>query len=262
MVFPLGDDNRDRKGWPVVNIGLIAANIFVFVVFQGMGTNEKFTMAFSTVPAEIISGRDVVTDARVEEIPSSTGRPIRVKVPGLEPTPIPVYFTLLTAMFMHGGLMHLAGNMWFLWIFGDNIEDDLGRVRYIVFYLLTGLVASLSHVLLNMSGESSQIPSLGASGAISGVMGAYLWLHSHRQVTVLLFRIITQVPGFVAVGLWFLFQLATGLNLLGGMETGGIAYSAHIGGFIAGAILAKPFMIGRPRPAANDSLDNRPRRGW
>jgi len=187
---------------------------------------------------------------------------VRVTVPGLEPTPIPVYFTLLTAMFMHGGLMHLGGNMWFLWIFGDNIEDDLGRVRYIVFYLLTGLVASLSHVFLNMSGESSQIPSLGASGAISGVMGAYLLLHTHRQVTVLLFRIVTQVPGFVAVGLWFVFQIISGFGLLGGMETGGVAYSAHIGGFIAGAALAKPFMIGRAVPAAYEPAAYGSRRGW
>ena len=262
MVFPLGDDNRDRKGWPLVNIGLIAANIFVFVVFQGMGANEKFTMAFSTVPAEIVSGRDLVTEDHVEEMPSATGQPVRVTIPGLEPTPIPVYFTLLTAMFMHGGLMHLAGNMWFLWIFGDNIEDDLGRVRYLIFYLLTGLVASLSHVFLNMSGNSAQIPSLGASGAISGVMGAYLLLHPQRQVTVLLFRIITRVPGFVAVGLWFVFQLISGLGLLGGMETGGVAYAAHIGGFIAGAILAKPFMLGRPSPSAYNPAAYGSERGW
>jgi membrane associated rhomboid family serine protease len=262
MIFPLGDDNRDRKGWPLVNIGLIAANIFVFVVFQGMGTNEKFTMAFSTVPAEIVSGRDLVTNDRVVEIPSATGRAERVTVPGLQPTPIPVYFTLLTAIFMHGGLMHLAGNMWFLWIFGDNIEDDLGRIRYFVFYILTGLVASLAHVFLNTTGDASQIPSLGASGAISGVMGAYLLLHPHRQVTVLMLRVIMQVPGYVAVGLWFLFQLISGLGLLGGMETGGVAYAAHIGGFIAGAILAKPFMIGRPAPSPIGSPAYRGPSGW
>lgn len=248
MVFPLGDDNRDRKSWPFVTIGLIAANIFVFVVFQGMGTNEKFTMAFSTVPAEITSGKDLVTDDRVVEMPSATGRAERVTVPGLQPTPVSVYLTLLTAIFMHGGLAHIGGNMWFLWIFGDNIEDDMGHVRYLVFYLLTGLAASLCHVLLNMSGTNSQIPSLGASGAISGVMGAYLLLHSKRQVTVLMLRVIMQVPGYVAVGIWFVFQLVNGLGLLGGVPQG-VAHAAHIGGFIAGAILAKPFMIGRPAPA-------------
>ena len=113
-------------------------------------------------------------------------------------------------MFMHGGIMHIAGNMWFLWIFGDNIEEDMGRVRYLIFYLLCGLIASLTHVLLNTSGPSAEIPSLGASGAISGVMGGYLVLHPHRRVTVLLFRFVTQVPGYVAVGIWFLFQIVSG----------------------------------------------------
>jgi rhomboid family protein len=261
MVFPLGDDNRDRNAWPVVNVCLIAANIFVFVVFQGMGTNEKFTMAYSTVPAEIVSGRDLVTQDEVVEIPSATGRPQRVMRPGLQPTPISVYLTLFTAMFMHGGLAHLGGNMWFLWIFGDNIEDDMGPVRYLVFYLLTGLAASLCHVFLNMSGASAQIPSLGASGAISGVMGAYLLLHPYRQVTVLMLRVIMQVPGYVAVGLWFVFQIVNGLGLLGGVPQG-VAYAAHIGGFIAGAILAKPFMIGRHPQRQFESPDYRRPSGW
>ncbi|MDG2383170.1 MAG: rhomboid family intramembrane serine protease [Pirellulaceae bacterium] len=165
-----------------------------------------------------------------------------VTVPGLGTTPIPVYLTLFTSMFMHGGLMHLLGNMWFLWIFGDNIEHDLGRFRYLLFYLLTGLLASLSHVFLNSSGPNSMIPSLGASGAsgaISGVMGAYLVLHPHRRVTVFRVRIVTQVPGFVAVGIWIVFQIISSF----GSETG-IAYGAHIGGFAFGAILAKPFTQG------------------
>jgi membrane associated rhomboid family serine protease len=148
-------------------------------------------------------------------------------------------------MFMHGGIAHLLGNMWFLWIFGDNIEQDLGRMRYLAYYLLCGLLASLTHVVMNASGPEATIPSLGASGAISGVMGGYLVLHSHRSVTVLLFRVITQVPGYVAVGIWFLFQVVSSLGVLGG--SGGVAYGAHIGGFIAGAALAKPFMIGRER---------------
>jgi membrane associated rhomboid family serine protease len=147
-------------------------------------------------------------------------------------------------MFMHGGIAHLLGNMWFLWIFGDNIEHDLGRVRYVLFYLLCGVVASLVHVVFNQSGPSSLVPCLGASGAISGVMGAYLVLHPHRRVTVLLIRVVTQVPAFVAVGMWFLFQVVSGLNLLGGGESG-VAYGAHIGGFVAGAALAKPFMVSR-----------------
>ena len=244
MVFPLADDNVDRRTWPVVNVALIVANVLVFVLFQGMGSNEQFTMSFSTVPAEIIQNKDIVTPPRVEEVPTIEG-PRRVQVPGLGRTPIPVYLTLITAMFMHGGIAHLAGNMWFLWIFGDNIEDDMGRVRYILFYLLCGILASLAHVAVSAGGPSANVPSLGASGAISGVLGAYLLLHPHRRVTVLMIRMIMTVPGYVAVGIWFLFQLVNGLGMLGG-SGGGVAYGAHIGGFISGAILAKPFVAGRP----------------
>jgi membrane associated rhomboid family serine protease len=240
MVFPLGDDNSDRKSVPVVTIGLIAMNVLVFVVFQGMGANEKFTMAFATVPEEIITGKDVFSE-QAEAGPDERGNV------GLQPTPIPVYLTLLTAMFMHGGLAHLAGNMWFLWIFGDNIEDDMGRWRYLVFYLLCGLIASLAHVAVSARGPQALIPSLGASGAISGVLGAYLVLHPLQRVTVLIARVVTNVPGYIAVGIWFLFQLVSGLGMLGGTG-GGVAYAAHIGGFVAGAALAHPFLIGRPKP--------------
>lgn len=243
MIFPIGDDNSDRTSFPVVNVVLIASNVLVFVVLQGMGTNVQFTYAFSTVPAEIVAGRDLVTEKREVRFSSAEG-PREMVVPGLQKTPIPVQLTLLTSMFMHGGIMHLLGNMWFMWIFGDNIEHDLGRLRYLGFYLLTGILASLTHVLLNTSGPLAQIPSLGASGAISGVMGGYLILHPHRRVTVLLFRFITQVPGFVAVGMWFVFQVVNGLGMLGGVQSG-VAYGAHIGGFVAGAALAKPFMLGR-----------------
>jgi membrane associated rhomboid family serine protease len=244
MIFPIGDDNLDRRATPVVNYALIAVNILVFVLFQGLGANEEFTMAFSCVPREIITGRDIVTQDRIDQQATVEGV-VRIKIPGLQPTPIPVYFTLLTAMFMHGGLAHIAGNMWFLWIFGDNIEDDLGRWRYLVFYLLCGILASLAHVVVSVGGPSAEVPSLGASGAISGVLGAYLVLHPFRRVTVLVLRIVMNVPGYAAVGLWFLFQLVSGLGMLGGMATGGVAYAAHIGGFIAGAALAKPFMVGR-----------------
>jgi rhomboid family protein len=244
MVFPIGDDNSDRTMFPYVTVGLIAINVLVFVLFQGLGQNEAFTMAFSTVPAEIVSGKDLVTEDRVERIPTPRG-PMEVPVPGLQPTPGSVYLTLLTSMFMHGGLMHLLGNMWFLWIFGDNVEDDMGRGRYIAFYLLCGLVASLTHVVVSIGGPSAQIPSLGASGAISGVMGAYLLLHPLRRVRVIMVRMLTEVPGWVACGLWFAFQIISSLQVVSG-STGGVAFGAHIGGFIAGAILAKPFMFGRP----------------
>ncbi|TWU25706.1 rhomboid family intramembrane serine protease [Bythopirellula polymerisocia] len=239
MVFPLSDDNSDRTTFPIVNITLIVINVLVFAVFQGMGKNENFTLAYATVPAEITSGHDVVTEDKIVQMNTPVGVQ-EVQMPGLRTTPIPVYLTLLTAIFMHGGIMHLAGNMWFLWIFGDNIEHDLGKVRYLVFYLLCGVLASLAHVLVSASGPASLIPCLGASGAISGVMGAYLVLHPHRQVMVLLFRFVTDVPGYVAVGMWFAFQVISGLGLLGGDQQG-VAYGAHIGGFITGAILAAPF---------------------
>ena len=244
MVLPLSDDNRDRTSFPVVNLAIIGLNIFVFVVLQGMGTNEDFTLAWATVPAEIVSGKDQVTSDRLVEVQSEIG-PVEVVSSGLRPTPVSVYLTLLVSMFMHGGIAHLAGNMWFLWVFGDNIEDDLGPIRYTLFYLLCGVLASLVHVAFNASGESAMIPSLGASGAISGVMGAYLLQHSRRRVTVLLGRVITEVPAMFAVGIWFVFQIISSLGMLGG--AGGVAYGAHIGGFLAGMALVKPFAIGRPR---------------
>jgi membrane associated rhomboid family serine protease len=245
MVFPLSDDNSDRTQFPAVTVGLIVVNVLVFVLLQGAGFNEGFTMAFSTVPKEIVTGTDIITPDEQVQVQTQDG-PRVITATGHKKTPISVYLTLLTSMFMHGGIMHIAGNMWFLWIFGDNIEEDMGRVRYLIFYLFCGLLASLTHVLLNTSGPSAEIPSLGASGAISGVMGGYLVLHPHRRVMVLLFRFVTQVPGYVAVGIWFLFQIVSGW-FDGG--AGGVAYGAHIGGFIAGAALAMPFMVGRPRGA-------------
>src|SRR5215207_927839 len=241
MVFPLYDDNSDRQITPLVNYAFIAVNIFVFVVLQGLGSNDQFTYSFSTVPAEILQGRDIVTPARTVEYAGQ-----RLIIPGLGPTPGSVYLTLFTSMFMHGGFAHIAGNMLFLWIFGDNIEDRLGHVKYVVFYLLCGVIAGLAHVFTTgvfANNESALlVPSLGASGAISGVLGGYLLLHPKRRVTVILFRFLTDVPAYVAIGIWFLFQLISGLGMLGGgSQQGGVAYAAHIGGFIAGVILIKFF---------------------
>jgi len=251
MVLPLYDDNSDRTITPFVNYGLIAANILVFVFLQQLGTNEHFTYAFSTVPLEIITGHDVVTQSRILVDPV-TGQ--RLMVPGLEATPFSVYFTLFSSMFMHGGIAHIAGNMLFLWIFGDNIEDRLGHIRYLIYYLVCGVLASLAHVVTTAMFASSQssmlVPSLGASGAISGVLGGYILLHPTRRVTVILFRFLTDVPAYVAIGLWFVFQLISGLGMLGGgSQQGGVAYAAHVGGFVAGLILIKVFEIGRTRSA-------------
>jgi len=250
MLFPIGDENHDRRTTPIVNYVIILLNILVFVFLQGLGSNEKFTYAFSTVPAEIVAGHDIVTPDRFLVEPRS-GR--HTEVPGLQTTPIPVYLTLLTSMFMHGGLAHIFGNMLFLWIFGDNIEDRLGHIRYLIFYLVCGVLAGLAHVFSTLifagnSEASLLIPSLGASGAISGVLGAYILLFPTRRVTVLLSWFVTQVPAFIAIGLWFVFQLISGLGMLGsGSQQGGVAYAAHIGGFIAGLALIKVFEIGRPQ---------------
>jgi membrane associated rhomboid family serine protease len=236
MIFPIGDDNEDRDITPIVNYLLIAANVLVFLFFQQLGNNERFTYAWATVPQEIVTGEDIARDVRVGTDPQ-TGRPVGIP---LQPTPGSVYLTLLSSMFMHGSLMHLFGNMLYLWIFGDNLEHRLGRVRYLVFYLLCGLIASLSHVFMN---ASSYIPSLGASGAISGVLGGYLLLFPRRRVHVIMFRMLTTVPAIVAIGIWFLFQILEGY-MNRGAEGGGVAYAAHIGGFIAGLALIKIFAIG------------------
>jgi membrane associated rhomboid family serine protease len=241
MIFPIGDDNSDRTITPLVNYLLIAINILVFVFLQGMGTNEKFTYAYSTVPQEIKSGQDV-------------DKPVAIEMGGqrgvidLQPTPGSVYLTLLTSMFMHGGWMHLLGNMLFLWIFGDNLENALGRIRYLIFYLVTGLIASLAHVISTFAfGDNPYIPSLGASGAISGVLGGYLLLFPKRQVRVIMLRMLTTVPAIVAIGLWFVLQLidAFGVISAGPQSSGGVAFMAHVGGFIAGLVLVKIFAIGR-----------------
>ena len=250
MLFPIADENQDRRTTPVVNYVLIAINVLVFVFLQGVGSNERFTYAYSTVPAEIITGRDIAMQDRIVEHPV-TGQP--VEVPGLQPTLIPVYLTLITSMFMHGGIAHIFGNMLFLWIFGDNIEDRLGHVRYLLFYLVCGVLAGLAHVfttvVLAANEASLLIPSLGASGAISGVLGGYLLLFPTRRVMVMISWFVTAVPAFMAIGLWFVFQLIAGLGVLGaGSKTGGVAYAAHIGGFIAGLLLIKVFEIGKRPP--------------
>jgi membrane associated rhomboid family serine protease len=246
MLFPIGDDNTGRATTPVVNYAIILVNVLVFVFLQGLGSNEKFTYAYSTVPAEIITGRDITT--RPVVVQNFTGQ--RMEMPGLQPTPIPVYLTLLTSMFMHGGIAHIFGNMLFLFVFGDNIEDRLGHFRYGIFYLVCGVLAGLSHVFATAAFASNEasllVPSLGASGAISGVLGAYILLFPTNRVIVLLGWFAMPMPAFVAIGLWFVFQLISGLGVLGsGSQAGGVAYAAHIGGFIAGLVLIKIFGIGR-----------------
>jgi len=242
-MIPIGDDDSDRRSTPFVTWLLIAANVFVFVALQGMGANQRFTMAFVTVPAEILSGQDI---AKAIPVRDSYGRAVGSL--DLEPTPIPVYLTLVTAMFLHGGFAHLFGNMLYLWIFGDNLEDALGHARYLAFYLVTGVLAGLTHVFVTAAlGSDPLVPCLGASGAISGVLGGYIVLFPRRRVRVIWLYSVMEVPALIVIGLWFVFQLVSGAGMLGG-SMGGVAYGAHIGGFLAGVLLVKLFG-GDRRPA-------------
>ena len=244
-MMPIGDDNSDRLTTPYVNYAIIALNVLVFVIFQQLGNNQRFDNAWSSVPAEIASGRDVVTPNQVLTDPA-TGR--QVVALGLQPTPISVYLTLITSIFMHGSIAHIGGNMLFLYIFGDNVEDRIGHMRYVIFYLLVGVLASLANVMSTfMFGGDPLIPSLGASGAISGILGAYLLLFPQKQVRVIVMSfMVTSVPAIIAVGLWFVLQFAQSLGFLG--ASGGVAYAAHVGGFIAGLLLIKFFTIGTQLP--------------
>ena len=250
MFIPLGDDNSDRRIRPLVNYTLIALNILVFLFLQDMGQNYRFTYAFSTVPQEILTGQDMVTEESIVADPTSG---MRFRVPGLQRTPLSVYLTLLWSMFMHGGIMHLLGNMLYLHIFGDNLENLMGHLRYAFFYLFCGILASLAHVFTSAAlGANLLIPSLGASGAISGVLGGYFLLFPKRRVRVLFLRSVIQVPALVAIGVWFLFQLISSVGMFSGGSGGGVAYGAHIGGFIAGMLVIKLFTLGRqpvPRPS-------------
>jgi membrane associated rhomboid family serine protease len=227
-MFPIGDENEPGHGLAWVTATVIGLNVAVFVLLQAMGAENAFTTGWSAVPLEITTGQDLVAAQSITvggqtyQIPQSPG-------------PMPIQLTLLSSMFMHAGWLHLAGNMLFLWIFGDNVEHRAGPVPFVVAYLLAGLVGSLAQIL---SDPGSVIPSLGASGAISGVLGAYLVLFPRNRVTVALGRSVTQVPALVAIGLWIVFQLINGLGAtVASSETvGGVAYLAHIGGFVAGLL--------------------------
>jgi membrane associated rhomboid family serine protease len=239
-VIPIGDDDTGgRPGIPFVNIAIIAINVIVFL-YQLV--DPTFTNGYSTVPAEITSGKDIVGQFLLVA-PDGTSFVID-EAPG----PMPIWLTLLTSMFMHGGWLHIGGNMLFLFIFGDNIEKAYGHFKYLTFYLVCGIIAGLAHVL---SQPDSIIPSLGASGAISAVMAAYLVLFPTNRVRVLLTLGIIwlrpiAVPAVVMIGVWALLQFVNGLGAIAVTnQTSGVAYWAHIGGFIAGAVitlLAKPFL--------------------
>ena len=234
MVLPLRDDDTDRHTVPVVTYALIAVNVVVWLIELSLG--ERFINGYSTVPLEITSGRDLVGTQTIQ----AGGQSIPIQ---LYPGPTPIYLTLFSAMFMHASWAHIIGNMLYLWIFGDNIEDRIGSGKFLVFYLICGLAASAAHIVF---GPESVIPSLGASGAIAGVLGAYLVLFPKKSVRVLMMRQIVNMPAFIVLGMWIVLQVFSQISVVGG-DGGGVAYMAHIGGFIAG--LALIFLFGKRAPS-------------
>ena len=233
-MFPIGDDNSDRTSVPYVNYLFIGINILVFVFLQGLGSNDAFSYAFSLVPKEITSGVDLSGVQVVRDAFGNTGEVRHFS------TPLPVYFNFLSSMFMHGDIMHIFGNMLFLWIFGDNLENLLGHIRFALFYLVCGFAAATAQIIMD---TDSVIPMLGASGAISGVLGGYVLLFPKRRVRAIIFNFLTTVPAFVAIGIWIVYQIIVAYLTPAG--TGGVAYAAHIGGFVAGVAVIKLFAIGR-----------------
>ena len=209
MGIPLRDISRRPTHRPVITVSIIVINVFVFVL-ELMG-GEAFVLQWSVIPANIVAGQHWVT--------------------------------ILTAMFMHGGWMHIIGNMVFLWAFGPAIEDAMGPLRYLVFYLLGGLVASVAQIAAM---SSSTVPNLGASGAIAAVMGAFLITYPRDQIRTLLilgwFIDVTVIPAVVLIGIWFLIQLFSQVGSVATAQSGGgVAYMAHVGGFIFGAVTARFF---------------------
>ncbi len=230
MLLPIGDDDRDLTGYAYVTTALIVINLAFFFLLQGAGSDTDFTYGWSAVPYEITTGEDL-TDPVVTEI---AGRSVQIPQ---SPGPAIIYLTIFTAMFMHGGFGHLFGNLLYLWIFGDNVEHRFGWKVFLGFYLTSGIAATFTQIMLN---PDSMIPTLGASGAISGVLGAYMVLFPRNKVYALFFFRIITVPALVAIGLWILFQVFSGWGALtaAGETGGGVAYGAHIGGFVAGVVMA------------------------
>ena len=235
MVMPLGDDNLDRHSTPVVTYLLIAINAVVW--FLELSGGERFINGYSAIPFEITHNTDLVGTQSVDV----GGQSVAIQQ---YPGPTPIYLTLLTSMFMHASWMHIIGNMLYLWIFGDNIENRLGRAKFLVFYLICGLAASAAHILFS---ANSVIPGLGASGAIAGVLGAYLILFPKNRVRVLFARQIVHMPAFIVLGMWIALQIFSQIGVSGG-QSSGVAYLAHIGGFVAGVVLI--FLFGGRSKAA------------
>jgi len=202
-MFPIGDDNSERRTFPVVTYGLIALNVLFFLVEMSGG--EAFIQQWAVVPRRLLAN------------------------------PAGDFPTIFTSMFMHAGWLHLLGNMLYLWIFGDNVEDAFGHAKFLFFYVLCGIAATLAQVLFT---AGSNVPNLGASGAIAGVLASYLVMFPRGQVRVMMGRGIIPMPALVVIGIWIVLQFVSGIGSISqSAETGGVAYLAHIGGFVAGFVL-------------------------
>ncbi len=224
MFLPLKDLNPTSRK-PVITIAIIGINVLVYLYQLSLGAdNSALIAALGATPAEIVNMRDIV------------GPVSRYIVH--QPGPSPIYLTLLTSMFMHGSLLHVGSNMLYLWIFGNNVEDILGPWKFILFYFVCGFAAHGMHIA---SDPSSLIPTVGASGAVAGLLAGYLLLFPNARIITLMFLFIfirlTVVPAFVIIGFWFVIQVINGMGSLGGEQTGGVAWFAHIGGFLAGVAL-------------------------
>jgi membrane associated rhomboid family serine protease len=259
MVLPLGDLEKTRIV-PFVTYILIALNVVMYFVQRDRG--DSFTVAYAATPYEITHNVDIPEPVVVgfpgDENPLGVpGRvELRERVVDQAPGPHPIWLTLFTAMFLHGSPLHLAGNMLFLWIFGDNVEEVLGTARYVVVYLACGLMGSILQIAAS---PNSLIPTLGASGAIAGLMGAYVIWFPHNRVRVLVFRFITEMPAVVVIGIWIAMQIWEGVGSIGKLgESGGVAYLAHIGGALTGLFVAYLF---RDRASYLRNI-NASREGW
>jgi len=221
-LLPLSDIGLIRQRRPVVTYALIALNALVFLYELTLGGDRSvFYYTYGLIPDELTSGRDF------QWLQTQTGL---VDIA----TPLPTWGTIFTAMFIHGGLLHIGSNMLYLWVFGDNVEDRMGHVPYLVFYLAAGVAASWAQIAVDLS---SQTPTIGASGAVAGVLGAYFMMFPYSRIrTLTLTYIITviQIPAMLLLGIWLLLQFWSGLGTFGPSGGGGIAYWAHIGGFLAG----------------------------
>ena len=253
-MLPLRDDTSSSTK-PYVVYWLIAVNIFVFIL-QNLGLLDKFTM----IPYSVLHNVRVALEMQYgRPILDHLGNPVFQALPMVGPHP--QWITIFTSMFMHGSLMHIGGNMLYLWIFGNNIEDALGHVKFLFFYIFWGVLAAGAHIWSSGSGVSAFIPTLGASGAIAGVLGAYIVLYPKARIDTMLmlgwFWDMIQIPAYYVLGVWFVLQL-TGWLGTGGQVGGGVAYWAHIGGFVAGMITM--LILGRNRLLRGQQRRMRPSR--